>query len=165
MPLHASCHSSTTHAKVSSSSHHQLKCFIIFGMQTEEQENLQDKTRNINVVRCWNPATLLIRMRNISPLYPQSDPLGINCANFYSDIKWGYEQSETNQNFKYNSCIAFWELSIHLSVRRHIIHCFLSIQLSEKHVMHSYKFNFEKKNKRLIIRVKIRINVKNQVQN
>lgn len=36
MPLRASCHSSITHAEVLSSSHCQLKCFIIFGMQTEE---------------------------------------------------------------------------------------------------------------------------------
>lgn len=34
--LRASCHSSVTHAEVLSSSHCQLKCFIIFGMQTEE---------------------------------------------------------------------------------------------------------------------------------
>lgn len=36
MPLRASCHSSITHAEVLSSSHCQLKCFIFFGMQTEE---------------------------------------------------------------------------------------------------------------------------------
>lgn len=66
----ASSRSSITHAVVLSSSYHQFTCFIIFGTETEEQENFQDKTRKINFERHWIPATLLVKIRNISPLYP-----------------------------------------------------------------------------------------------